>query len=128
MKSSDNKTIVSAIFGALAVALGAFGAHGLKSLVTPDLLETYRTGVFYHLTHSIVLFILSQSRNKFGSVIFALFCFGIVLFSFSLYFYVVTGLRFLVYFTPVGGIALIAGWLSVIITVINNKNLNSPNN
>ena len=56
--------IISGISGFLAVALGAFGAHGLKSQLTPEMLEIYKTGVFYHLIHSVVLLALGLSGQE----------------------------------------------------------------
>ena len=47
--------IISAVMGALGVAFGAFGAHGLKNILTPELIETYKTGILYHLIHAVVL-------------------------------------------------------------------------
>ncbi len=56
---NKNHIIISAVMGALGVALGAFGAHGLKAILSPELLETYKTGVLYHLIHSVVLLAIS---------------------------------------------------------------------
>ena len=102
--------IIGGVSGFLAVALGAFGAHGLKSQLSPEMLEIYKTGVFYHLIHSVVVFALGLSANeKFNkSAIF--FSIGILLFSFSLYLYSVTAVMLFAFITPFGGVSLLIGW------------------
>ena len=102
--------IIGGFSGFLAVALGAFGAHGLKSHLSPEMLEIYKTGVFYHLIHSVVVFALGLSANeKFNkSAIF--FSIGILLFSFSLYLYSVTAVMLFAFITPFGGVSLLIGW------------------
>lgn len=111
LRLMKNKWIlIAALTGFLGVALGAFGAHGLKKYLSPEELETYRTGILYHLIHSAVLlsigFYNSEKLNKAAAFIFT----GIILFSFSLYFYAVTGIRFLAFITPIGGLSFLAGW------------------
>jgi len=106
-----NKWIfIAAVMGFLGVALGAFGAHGLQKYLSPENLETYRTGILYHLIHSVVLLSIGFYNNvkfyKAAAFIFA----GIILFSFSLYFYSVTGIRFLAFITPFGGLSFLIGW------------------
>jgi uncharacterized membrane protein YgdD (TMEM256/DUF423 family) len=113
----DNKfwIITSGISGFLAVALGAFGAHGLRNILTPEMIETYKTGVLYHLVHSAVLLAISVNNGKrfHTSAIFLLA--GIILFSFSLYLYAITGIKSFAMITPLGGISLLIGWLFIII-------------
>ncbi|MGC4066892.1 MAG: DUF423 domain-containing protein [Polyangiaceae bacterium] len=104
--------IVGAISGALAVGLGAFGAHGLRNWVTPDRLEVWRTAVQYQMFHTLALLVL----GVLGPVCEArwtrrLFVLGILLFSGSLYLLVLTGVGVLGAVTPLGGLAFIAGWL-----------------
>ena len=106
--------VVSAIMGALAVILGAFGAHGLKNILTPELLETYKTGILYHLIHAVVLLVLALNTKQNLSIPFYLILIGIILFSFSLYIYAITEITFFAMITPLGGICLIAGWVSLI--------------
>jgi uncharacterized membrane protein YgdD (TMEM256/DUF423 family) len=106
--------IVSAISGALAVALGAFGAHALKTRLAPDLLAIWNTAVLYHLVHSVVLAGLALAAPPRGIGLQAgLFTGGIVVFSGTLYVLALTGVRWLGAITPLGGLALIAGWLSL---------------
>jgi uncharacterized membrane protein YgdD (TMEM256/DUF423 family) len=102
---------IGAISGFFAVALGAFGAHGLKSIVTPDMLETYRTGVLYHLIHSVVILAIGFYGNKRLNISALFFLIGIILFSFSLYVYSVTGIKALAMITPFGGVSFLIGWI-----------------
>lgn len=115
---NKNHIIISAIIGALGVALGAFGAHGLKTILTSELLETFRTGILYHLIHSTVLLSLSLN-SKYKLVIpFNFILIGIILFSFSLYIYSITGIKVFAMITPFGGVSLIIGWISIFFEVV----------
>lgn len=103
--------------GALGVGLGAFGAHGLRSRLSPDMLAVFETGVRYHLYHALALIMaaLVLGREQFqGSRLVTasgwLFVAGIVLFSGSLYVLAVTGIRGLGAITPLGGVAFLLGW------------------
>ena len=96
----------------LAVALGAFGAHGLKSRVSAEMLAVWQTAVLYHLAHALGLLLvgllaLHLPVKAAGWTLFT----GIVLFSGSLYLMVLTGFRPLGIITPLGGVAFLAGWL-----------------
>jgi uncharacterized membrane protein YgdD (TMEM256/DUF423 family) len=106
--------IIGGISGFLAVALGAFGAHGLKSQLTPEMLEIYKTGVFYHLVHSVVVLVLGLSAQEKFSKSAIFFSIGILLFSFSLYLYSVTAVTLFAYITPFGGVSLLIGWALVV--------------
>jgi len=103
-----------AILMALGVAAGAVGAHGRAGRVGPDLLATWRTGALYHLLHGLALVALGASGRPF-KLAGGLMIFGILVFSGSLYALVLTGARWLGAITPVGGLALIAGWVSAAI-------------
>ena len=98
----------------LAVALGAFGAHALRSRLGEDLLSIFETGVRYQAWHGLALLAVAvvASRQPTATVTAAgvLFCAGIVLFSGSLYALVLTGVRTLGAITPLGGVAFLAGW------------------
>jgi len=118
---NKNHIIISAIMGALGVAFGAFGTHGLKAILSPELLETYKTGILYHLIHSIVLLTLSLNAKYNLKLSFYFILVGIILFSFSLYLYAISGLKIFAMVTPIGGISLIFGWLSIIIIILRNK-------
>lgn len=100
----------------LSVALGAFGAHGLKDRLPENLLAAYETGVQYHQIHAIGLIALALIAAKIGEssgVRWAgrLLLAGIVLFSGSLYVMSVSGVTALGIITPFGGVAFLAGWL-----------------
>lgn len=120
---SKNYVVISAVMGALAVTLGAFGAHGLKSILTQDLLETYRTGILYHLIHSVVLLTLSLNTTYQLKIPFYFIFIGIVLFSFSLYTYTLTSITAFAMITPVGGLSLIIGWIMIIFSVLKKKTI-----
>ena len=98
----------------LGVVLGAFGAHGLRARVTPDMLAVFETGVRYHLIHALGLLAVAWAASRWPSAWVGaagwLFVAGIVIFSGSLYLLVMTGTRWLGAITPIGGLCLIAGW------------------
>ncbi len=106
---NDKKTwiIISAVSGFTAVAIGAFGAHGLREKLSTEMLEVYKTGVLYQFIHTIVLLILSLTnfiKTKIASIFFLA---GIILFSFSLYIYATSGVKFFAMITPVGGVCFL---------------------
>ena len=107
--------ILGALNGALAVALGAFGAHGLRERVEAPLLETWATASEYHFYHALALLLAGVLARLFDSVWIPaagwVLLAGMVVFCGSLYLLVLTGQRWLGAITPLGGVALIAGWL-----------------
>lgn len=106
--------IIGAVAAGLAVALGAFGAHGLSGRVTPERLETFKTGVLYHMVHALALLVVSWVATQWpsGAVHAAGYAFlaGLVLFSGSLYVLVLTDTAWLGAVTPFGGVAFLIGW------------------
>src|SRR5260370_42259996 len=101
---------IAAVLCFLAVALGAFGAHGLRStLEARGMLEVWNKAVFYHFVHAIVLLALALygTINR-GACLLLLV--GTLLFSGSLYLLALTNLRWLVAVTPLGGLCFLAGW------------------
>src|SRR5262245_31829791 len=111
---------VAALLGALAVAIGAFGAHSLKQVVTEETLNTFETGVRYHFLHVFALLVTGILYKEFPDkwLIYAGNCFiiGIILFSGSLYtltIFRVADINFdkIGIITPFGGVAFIAGWI-----------------
>ena len=106
--------LLGAVVGLLGVALGAFGAHTLKAVLTSDLLAVFETGVRYQMYHALALIGVGLSGRVWPGpwVRWAgwLFAAGVVLFSGSLYLLAATGTRWLGAVTPLGGVALIAGW------------------
>jgi uncharacterized membrane protein YgdD (TMEM256/DUF423 family) len=115
MKDTKLWIIIAGISGFTAVAFGAFGAHELSKTLSPDMIEVYKTGVLYQLVHSAVLLALALFSGKKFRSCKMFFLAGIILFSFSLYLYAVTGLVVYAYITPFGGISFLIGWLLVII-------------
>lgn len=109
---------IAALLGALAVALGAFGAHGLKDLLARNgTAAIWEKAVFYHFIHAIMLFILA-GRPSFQPGPWFSFLAGIVLFSGSLYLLAATNLRWLGAITPFGGLSFILGWVWLAVTPI----------
>ena len=106
---------ISAIFGFLAVALGAFGAHGLKEVLTRnDTLAVWQTAALYHLVHSVVMLALA-SRETLNTWAWRLFGIGVAVFSGSLYALALSNVKMLGAITPLGGVCLLGGWLTLIL-------------
>lgn len=107
--------VAGALNGALAVALGAFGAHGLRERVSAQMLTTWETAAQYHFFHALALLIVGMLAHQLnetallvpGWILLA----GVTVFSGSLYLLVLTDQRWLGAITPLGGTALIVGWL-----------------
>ncbi|HTR96960.1 MAG TPA: DUF423 domain-containing protein [Candidatus Acidoferrales bacterium] len=112
-----NATSAGALFGALGVVLGAFGAHALRSQLGPEMLAAYETGVRYQLLHALALLFVGRSGGtapRPGASLAAwLLGAGIVLFSGSLYALALSGVRVFGVVTPLGGLCLIGGWLAL---------------
>lgn len=115
--------IISAVSGFTAVAIGAFGAHGLREKLSVEMLEVYKTGVLYQFIHTIILLILSLTNFVKGRIASIFFLAGIILFSFSIYLYSTSGICFFAMITPVGGVCFLIGWLWLIVEVIRRKEL-----
>jgi uncharacterized membrane protein YgdD (TMEM256/DUF423 family) len=113
--------IISAVSGFTAVAIGAFGAHGFREMLSPEMLEIFKTGVFYQFIHTIVLLILSLTNFIKSHIASMFFLAGIILFSFSLYLYSTTGMKFFAMITPIGGVCFLIGWFWLIIEAIRMK-------
>ena len=108
--------VVGALLMATGVALGAFGAHGLEGAVSPDRLETFETGTRYHLIHGVgVLAIVALRRGRAAGWWIAA---GSVVFSGSLYLLVLTDTPWLGAVAPIGGAAMIGGWLALAWTLL----------
>src|SRR5256885_5249448 len=106
--------LAGGVAGLIAVGFGAFGAHGLRGRLTPEMLAVFETGVRYHMYHALALLLTAAVAGRLDSraVVAAgwLFVAGIVLFSGSLYLLAVTGVTALGSLTPIGGVAFLAGW------------------
>jgi len=116
------------LLAALAVGLGAIGAHALKTQLTPEQLETFHTAVHYQMVHAIGLVLvgllsLYQRRRLFDVAAWAMLV-GIILFSGFLFAWLVSGWKAFVYPVPVGGIAFIIGWLALAIGALGFRGQN----
>ncbi len=116
---------IGAAAGLVGVAAGAFGAHALRSRLSPDLLEVYRTGVHYQLVHALALlataWAASRYRGRAISVAGWGFTAGIVLFSGSLYVLALSGVRGLGAITPFGGASLLVGWTALLLAPASRR-------
>lgn len=122
-----NRFLAAGSIGAgLAVALGAFGAHVLEARISADLMETYQTGVQYHMLHAVGLLIVALAAERLKAerlLQFAgnLFIAGTVIFSGSLYLLALTGIRTLGAITPIGGVCFLVGWLLLALAAWREK-------
>ncbi|MGN6147731.1 MAG: DUF423 domain-containing protein [Rhizomicrobium sp.] len=110
--------LIAAINGALAVAFGAFGAHGLQGRIDAHAIEVFETGARYHMYHALAiglaaLAVRSGAASMPASVAAGFFLAGIILFSGSLYLLALTGVRSLGFVTPFGGLAFLVGWIAL---------------
>ena len=109
-----NFLLIGSVAGFLAVAIGAFGAHGLRSRLSPDMLAVFETGVRYHMYHALALLATALVMERMGGRLMVCagwsFTVGIVLFSGSLYLLALTGVTILGAITPLGGLAFLIGW------------------
>jgi uncharacterized membrane protein YgdD (TMEM256/DUF423 family) len=122
---------IGSVLGAIAVALGAFGAHGLKKIVLPETVQTFQTGVQYQMYHCLALLLTGllyeKCYQKFARLAGIFFLLGIILFSGSLYLLTyfnateTVGLEKIGLVTPVGGVSFIAGWLFLFLAAIKTK-------
>jgi uncharacterized membrane protein YgdD (TMEM256/DUF423 family) len=117
------------MLAALGVGLGAFGAHGLKSVVTAERLAVFETGVRYQMYHALGLLALAWAISRWPERRLApaawLLLFGTVVFSGSLYLLVLTGTGWFGAITPLGGVALIAGWALVAWRLLTKRSQSS---
>jgi uncharacterized membrane protein YgdD (TMEM256/DUF423 family) len=107
--------VIGSLSAFIGVALGAFGAHGLRGRLSEDLLATFEVGVRYQMYHALALLAVAWACTKWpGTAVVTagwLFVAGTIIFSGSLYVLSLTGARWLGAITPVGGLALLGGWL-----------------
>lgn len=118
--------VLASLNGFLAVSLGAFAAHLLRDRITPEMLNTFQTGVQYHMYHALALFgvgVLSLyfPNSNLTRAAGYLFLLGIILFSGSLYTLSLTGVRWLGAITPLGGVAFLAAWACLFWFALSNK-------
>ena len=109
-----------AINGALAVAAGAFGAHGLRSRLEPRALEIFETAARYHMYHALAMILAALIATHAPGARTAgwLFQAGIAIFSGSLYALALTDVKVLGAITPIGGLAFLAGWIWLAVSAL----------
>lgn len=109
--------ILGSLFALLAVAAGAFGAHGLRGRLSPEMLAVFETAARYQMYHALALLAAAWGVERWGggAPVAAgwAFAVGIVVFSGSLYLLTLTGVRWLGAVTPLGGVAFLAGWAAL---------------
>ena len=113
---------LGAVSAMIAVAAGAFGAHGLRARITPENLAIFETAARYQIYHALALLAVAWAVARWpGSLpVYAgwLFVLGTILFSGSLYILALTGIRWWGAVTPIGGVAYLAGWLCLVLTMV----------
>lgn len=118
---------LGALYGFLGVALGAFGAHGLRARLTPDLLAVWKTAVEYQFYHALALLLVGllarqmPSSGALSHVAGLCFALGILVFSGSLYALALSGVRVLGAVTPLGGVLFLAGWLCLLLAALRDN-------
>lgn len=112
---------------ALGVGLGAFGAHGLRNRLDASMLEVYHTAVLYHFLHALGILLVAALARA-GAItatdqdrVCWLLLLGILIFSGSLYALSISGIRVLGAITPIGGVALIAGWILLFVNALRTR-------
>ena len=105
-----NSVSIGALFATLGVIFGAFGTHGLRGKVAPDLLQIYETGTYYLMLHAFALILFGYLKSKES---WPAWCFtiGILIFTGSLYAITFTEIKKFGMITPIGGVLFIAGWI-----------------
>lgn len=110
---------VGALLAGTGVALGAFGAHGLRARLSPEMLAIFETGVRYQMYHALALLFTATAIGRLGGKAPLIagwsFTAGIALFSGSLYALALTGVTTLGAITPLGGLAFLAGWIALLV-------------
>ena len=115
--------ILGAANAALVVVLGAFGAHGLRLRLTPEMMATYQTGAQYHLFHALGLLAVGLTLTQLAESALLkwsgwLMLAGIVIFSGSLYVLGITGWKWLGSITPLGGLSFIVAWVLFTVALV----------
>lgn len=125
-----NSIIVAGALNAfIAVAAGAFAAHGLKQLLSAEYIEVFKTAADYQMMHAIGLILIGllnnqnnqQANNRFNNISAIFMFMGIILFSGSLYLLTLTNIKWLGIITPFGGVCFLIAWLSLAINYLQNK-------
>ncbi len=122
MKNSNQILLLGTVLTAFAVGIGAFGAHALKDILdTNETTAIFETGSKYHFYHALGMLLIGliaeRRSNKFINLSALLILIGTLIFSFSLYVLAITNIRWLGAVTPIGGTAMIAGWISLAVGI-----------
>jgi len=122
MKMDHRKILLSgALFMALAVLLGAFGAHALKTNLSPEMMQVYKSGVEYQFYHALGLLLIGligfQIQSRYIKWSGTLISIGIIIFSGSLYILALSGFEWIGAITPIGGLSFVAGWVCLILAI-----------
>lgn len=126
----DRKIIaIAAILGAIAIVLGAFGAHGLKQLISPESITVFETGVKYQMYHALFLMFIGTTSlltEKAKKTILTLVVIGVLFFSGSIYFLACNSLfsfdfKKIGFITPIGGLILISAWVLLFLNIMKRK-------
>ncbi|MCL1146015.1 DUF423 domain-containing protein [Shewanella sp. 10N.261.52.F9] len=117
--------LLAALSGFIAVALGAFGAHGLKNVAPPELIAIFNLGVEYQFYHTFALIAVAFAGHWLKSRLLDwagyMFIAGMILFSGSLYMYALIGAKWTGPVTPIGGVCFLLGWLFIAVAVWRNR-------
>ncbi|MCB4798484.1 DUF423 domain-containing protein [Neotamlana laminarinivorans] len=121
--------ITGALFGLISIVLGAFGAHGLKNLISSDSIQTFETGVKYQMYHALLLLFIANTNyisQKTKTIIFYLILVGTIFFSGSIYALATNTLssfnfKTIGFITPIGGMFLILAWGLMLIAFLKNS-------
>jgi len=117
---------ITAFLGIITIILGAFGAHSLKGMLTPDALNAFETAVRYQMYHVLFLLFINTTQlltNKSKQLISLIILMGILFFSGSIYAITIGGIsaKYIWFITPLGGLLLITGWTFLFLKLIKNK-------
>ena len=114
--------VAGSVFAGLGVAAGAFGAHALKSRLSENLLAAFETGVRYQMYHAFALLVVGLLWTRYHGIALQVsgwaFIAGVVLFSGSLYGLALSEMRWLGPVTPLGGLALLIGWVALVVALM----------
>jgi len=123
--TSKRFLLLGTILMALAVCFGAFGAHGLKKIVSAEMLSVYQTGVQYQFYHAlglcVVAFIAHLHETKLVRIAGNIMFIGVIIFSFSLYVLVLLDMKWLGAITPIGGILMVISWVLLAWSVFRSE-------
>lgn len=118
--------IIGIILMALGIAIGAFGAHGLKKIVAEDMMTVFHTGVEYQFYHALGIFVVAfcahlKPEESYINAAGYLMLVGVLIFSFSLYLLVLFNMPFLGLLTPIGGVTMMLSWIILLLGILKEE-------